>query len=319
MTGYGYEDPRSIYSEWNRRKAGTRSPRGILSAIKRGMGHFGLDVVRKREPHLDYGLYQEYPVESLSQRRFYNVGSGMFYHPYWTNLDYASEHYESTQRHPFINYDLMQLAPLPIEDSSAEIVYSSHTIEHISDAAVSNLLKESYRVLRKGGCIRLTCPDMALFFSAYVRNDITFWYWRERYSRTGEWEHIYRMPLHRASIHQLFLCHFATQLSDISIDDSPLKKYTDAEIGEVFSSRSMTDAFEYFASRCAYNYEHPGNHINWWTHEKVTLFLRKAGFETCYRSSYGQSQFAPLRELNQFDKTHPRMSLYVEGIKEAER
>ena len=36
MTRYGYEDPRSIYSECNRRMAGTRSPREILDSIKRG-------------------------------------------------------------------------------------------------------------------------------------------------------------------------------------------------------------------------------------------------------------------------------------------
>ena len=34
MTGYGYEDPRSIFSEESRRKAGTRTPREILDDIK---------------------------------------------------------------------------------------------------------------------------------------------------------------------------------------------------------------------------------------------------------------------------------------------
>ena len=34
MTGYGYEDPRSIHSEESRKRAGTRSPREILESIK---------------------------------------------------------------------------------------------------------------------------------------------------------------------------------------------------------------------------------------------------------------------------------------------
>lgn len=35
MTGYGYEDPRSIYSEQNRKRIGTRSPKEILDAIRK--------------------------------------------------------------------------------------------------------------------------------------------------------------------------------------------------------------------------------------------------------------------------------------------
>jgi hypothetical protein len=35
MTGYGYEDPRSIFSEENRKRAGTRSPKEILDSINR--------------------------------------------------------------------------------------------------------------------------------------------------------------------------------------------------------------------------------------------------------------------------------------------
>lgn len=35
MTGYGYEDPRSIYSEQNRKRIGTRTPKEILDSIRR--------------------------------------------------------------------------------------------------------------------------------------------------------------------------------------------------------------------------------------------------------------------------------------------
>ena len=43
MTGYGYEDPRSIYSKRNRQKVRTRSPKEILVDIKRmvrRVGHY---------------------------------------------------------------------------------------------------------------------------------------------------------------------------------------------------------------------------------------------------------------------------------------
>jgi hypothetical protein len=177
------------------------------------------------------------------------------------------------------------------------------------------MLKEAYRILKVGGCIRVTTPDMLLEYQAYKRNDIKFWYWRDEYSRPGSWEELYKIPLSKASIHQLFVHHFASQLCEIDIDDSPPRKYSDPEIIEVFSKYSMEDALDYFTKQCKYNIDHPGNHISWWTHDKLIALLKKAGFSKCYKTGYGQSQFPPLREINYFDKTYPIISLYVEAIK----
>jgi ubiquinone/menaquinone biosynthesis C-methylase UbiE len=209
----------------------------------------------------------------------------------------------------------MELKPLPIESNIAEIVYSSHTIEHVSDSAVINMLKESYRILKPGGCIRLTTPDMALEYAAYRRNDLKFWYWVDWYSQKGNYEHLYKIPLSQASIHQLFLEQFATQLSEISIDDSPEKKYSDDEINKIFLKYPLADALDCFTGRCQFNSDHPGSHINWWTKEKLITFLQKSGFSETYQSGYGQSLFPPLRNISLFDNTHPKGSLYIEAIK----
>jgi len=278
---------------------GGQELRGTIKSI----GHkFGLEISRVKRPLLDYSPYNDFPPESLRRKRFYNVGAGKFAHPCWTNLDCKSEHYQAAQTHPFVEFDLMRLEPLPIEDNTAEIIYSSHCIEHVNDPAVLNLLKESHRALKPNGCLRLTTPDMELFYGAYVRNDIDFWYWRGRYDR--------------ASIHQLFLSHFAGQLSEINPDNSAHTKYTDDEIKAVFSTLEMTDAFEFFSGQCVYNPKHAGNHINHWTHDKVFSFLHDAGFSQCNRSAYGQSSSPPLRDTTLFDNTHPRISLYVESFKE---
>ena len=196
----------------------------------------GYDIVRKANAETNISLYGNYPVESLQKRRFYNIGAGLFHHPYWTNVDYATDHYKGVQKYDFIHYNLMELKPLPIESNVAEIVYSSHTIEHVSDDAVLNMLKESYRILKPGGCIRLTTPNMALEYKAYQRNDLKFWSWVGSYIQTGTYEHLYKIPLNKASIHQLFLEHFATQLSEITIDDLPEKKYSDEEICQIFQN-----------------------------------------------------------------------------------
>jgi hypothetical protein len=209
----------------------------------------------------------------------------------------------------------MELKPWPIENNVAEIVYSSHTIEHVSDDAVRNMLSESYRILKPGGGIRLTTPHAMLEFQAYKRKDIRFWYWVDWYSRPGTWENLYKMPLSEASIHQLFLHHFASQLCEIDIDDSPHKKYSDSEIIEIFLCNPDVQTLDYFTKQCKFNPDHPGNHINWWTHDKLISFLKEAGFVQPYISGYGQSLFPPIQDTSLFDNTHPRMSLYVEAIK----
>ena len=274
----------------------------------------GYDLVKRPGMSLQ-GYYRGFRPESLEQRRFYNIGAGSFRHPYWSNVDYATEHYRAVQRGQFIPYDLMQLAPLPIESGSAEIVYSSHTIEHVSDEAVRNLFRECYRILKPGGGLRVTTPDAALEFQAYQRNDRCYWYWTDWYSRPGSWEDQYTLPLGQASIQQLFLHHFASQLCEIDIDTTSTRKYSDAEIAAVFSERPLEEALDFFTRQCKYNPGHPGNHINWWTQDKLVSFLKQAGFAVCCRSGFGQSAFLPLRDTRFFDMTHPRISLYVEATK----
>jgi SAM-dependent methyltransferase len=270
--------------------------------------------IRKKTMSDSKVSYDGFPKQSLSERRFYNIGAGSFQHPYWTNIDFANEHYSKVQK-DFINYNLMEMKPLPIEDNVAEIVYSSHTIDHINDEAVLNMLRESYRILKPQGCIRLTTPDAWLEYQAYKRNDITYWYWVDWYSKPGSWERLYKSPLSEVSIHQLFLHHFASQLCEIDIDDSPEKKYSDSEISEYFSNNPDVSGLDYFTKQCKFNADHPGNHINWWTHEKVISFLREAGFSAPYVSGWGQSVLPPLRDTSLFDNTHPRISLYVEALK----
>ncbi|MFW9844493.1 MAG: methyltransferase domain-containing protein [Candidatus Thorarchaeota archaeon] len=287
----------------------------MKSLVNKVLGKLGFKITKISKVTISLSGYEKYPQESLLAKKFYNIGSGLFYHPYWTNIDYGTEHYSPSQKHPFINYDLTKLEPLPIEDSSGEIVYSSHTIEHVNDDAVRNMLAESYRILKPGGCIRLTAPNLELDYRAFLNRDIHFWYWRDNYSRSGKWEHIYKRSLGEASVEQLFLLHFAGQLSTFSLDNSPEKKFSDEEISEVFAKYSMEEGMAYFAKQCKFNPDFPGNHMNFWTHNKVISFLQEAGFSNIYISGFGQSQFAPLRDTSLFDNTHPKVSLYVEAIK----
>ena len=277
------------------------------------LNNFGFDLIKKEK--LNLNVYDKYPKESLEKKRFYNIGAGSFYHPYWTNIDYATNHYDKVQRNPFIHYDLMALEPLPIEDNTAEIIYSSHTIEHVSDKAVRNMLKEAYRILKKGGGIRLTTPNAWLEYQAYINNDMSYWYWQKSYSKSKNWKKVYTKPLKEASIHQIFLHHFASQLCEISIDESSNKKYSDAEISETFSKNPKVETLDFFTQQCKFNPKYPGSHINWWTYKKLVSFLKEAGFLEPYISGAGQSVYPQMRDSYLFDNTHPKISLFIEARK----
>jgi len=231
-------------------------------------------------------------------------------------VDLASDWYMNAQRTEFINFDLESLASLPIENCTAEIAYSSHTVEHITDDAAQNMFEEAHRVLKPGGLLRITTPNIALEYAAYRRNDRSYFYWIDTYSKPGQYEHIYNRPLNEASIQQVFLSHFASQLSELHPGEGDVR-FSDAEIDEVISSMGLADALNFFTSRCSLDIQkqYSGNHINWWSEAKMARMLNLAGFEKVYCSGYGQSFSPVLRNTSYFDRTHPKISLYMEAIK----
>jgi len=59
------------------------------------------------------------------------------------------------------------LKRLPWADNTVNIVYSSHTLEHMSKEEGLAFLKECHRVLRKGGIIRILVPDLKSVIKRY--------------------------------------------------------------------------------------------------------------------------------------------------------
>jgi predicted SAM-dependent methyltransferase len=73
---------------------------------------------------------------------------------------------------PFIHHDVTH--PLPAEDGAFEWAYSEHLIEHISQAHAIVWLKDVHRLLKPGGLLRLTTPDLERYVSAYAARDEAF-------------------------------------------------------------------------------------------------------------------------------------------------
>lgn len=120
-----------------------------------------------------------------------NLGSGAHCPPGWTHLDNSAGAWLG--RHPLVggalrgllgargrawlpaggwgpNCTRMNLARgLSLPSASADHVYSSHFLEHLTLKEARRLLSDCHRVLRPGGRIRMLVPDLASVVERYER------------------------------------------------------------------------------------------------------------------------------------------------------
>lgn len=57
---------------------------------------------------------------------------------------------------------------LPLPDCSTDVLYSSHMLEHLTREAAALFLQEAHRVLKVGGIIRLSVPDLRVLAEEYL-------------------------------------------------------------------------------------------------------------------------------------------------------
>lgn len=62
-------------------------------------------------------------------------------------------------------------APLPFADNTFAFAYTEHMIEHIGYRSACDFVRECHRVLRPGGVLRISTPDLAVLVGMFVRDD----------------------------------------------------------------------------------------------------------------------------------------------------
>lgn len=90
-----------------------------------------------------------------------NIACGDRYHLDWVNIDFnpVSKNVKK------VNI----LSGLPFENEYFDFVYCSHFLEHLTPEQADFVLREVYRVLKKGGILRVVVPDLENICREYLR------------------------------------------------------------------------------------------------------------------------------------------------------
>ena len=89
-----------------------------------------------------------------------NLCCGQRYHQNWVNVDFVSTT-EFVQAH-----DLTKGIPFP--DQEFDVAYHSHVLEHFEKSAGLVFMQECFRVLKKGGILRVAIPDLEGIVRCYI-------------------------------------------------------------------------------------------------------------------------------------------------------
>jgi predicted SAM-dependent methyltransferase len=102
----------------------------------------------------------------LENARLLHLGCGENLLPGWANVDLIG--FDGV-----IPWNLAR--PLPIAAGSVDFIYSEHFIEHLALAEVESWLADCCRLLRSGGVLRVSTPDLRTLLAEYAAGRTDEW------------------------------------------------------------------------------------------------------------------------------------------------
>lgn len=139
-----------------RAKRGRRYEGGAGTRLNLGCGL----AVAKGWLNVDGSLNSLFaPWPRFAHRALYKLSGS---NRYYTEEQYCSILGGNT----FLHWDLAY--GLPFRDASVDFIFTSHFLEHLFRKDAVNILREAHRVLRPGGLIRISVPDLAHAVEMYA-------------------------------------------------------------------------------------------------------------------------------------------------------
>lgn len=96
-----------------------------------------------------------------------HLGCGDHKIPGWTNIDLV-------RSRGVVARDLTK--PMPIDPGSIDYIFTEHFIEHITYEEACRVLADCHRVLRIGGVLRISTPDLRKLVDEYVAGRTDEWH-----------------------------------------------------------------------------------------------------------------------------------------------
>jgi predicted SAM-dependent methyltransferase len=279
---------------------------GFRSFVGRGLRFTGNRIIEGRKRDLKADI-----VDSYSEgTKFLNIGGGTFLKQDWRVLDYYTDWYDYDPIFIDYNVDLESRSTWPIDTGEYELVYTSHTLEHLTDEAVKHTVSEAHRILKKGGTLRINVPDANVPIEHYEEGNIE-WFEDVRFDRYSE--DVYN-PRDKCSGYELefyLLSAVASYLARIRYEETNFSAVRDD-----FESMDKENFLQKYTNQIQneWHNEYPGWHRNWFTPTRLVALLRSAGFQDVEESRCRQSS-EPEMCTEHFDM-RPHMSAFAEGTKQ---
>lgn len=183
----------------------------------------------------------------------------------------------------------------PFEQESADLIFCSHVLEHLTDKAFRRLLKNAYRTLKVGGAMRVIVPDFGLAMRQYAAKKVE-WFSNQDVTR--------EISLQGNSMPRRFLC-FAIRYKLGDYVGGP--QVSNAEIEDAF--KRGPDEFLKWAKRLIPKGART-DHCNAFWQERLNNELISAGFTPFTGDVHAIKQFAEKEFWNR-----PKISLIVDSLK----
>ncbi len=121
----------------------------------------------------------------------------------------------------------------PIRDNSVSYIFSEHFIEHVPRHAAFVFLKESLRVLRPSGILRIATPDVKALVKAYLNNPELVRLLNERNKWRGYQYVCYPIDiLNKAFMEDGHLCLYDSETLQQLLISAGFENITHCKVGE---------------------------------------------------------------------------------------